>query len=140
MCQSGESTFAKRTGGGGTQGVLMVYEFKRTSFPKTGDRVWQKASFHNSSCIKKRVYIEGNPVDEEAFQDWDMWTTCYDMEEIIAIEYEDYDLQKNGECGRQQTCRLLPGRTGDVRSKLIPYVKRSRKKTGVPMKSFLLEK
>ena len=23
-------------------------------------------------------------MDEEVFQDWDMWTTCYDMEEIIA--------------------------------------------------------
>ena len=82
MRQSGESTFAKRTGGGRTQGVLPVYELKELHFPK---RVTEfgKGIFSQCSALK-RVYIEGNPVDEEVFQDWDMWTTCYDMEEIIA--------------------------------------------------------
>ena len=45
----------KGTGGGRTQGVLPVYEFKRTSFPKTGDRVWQRHLF-TMFCIKTSVY------------------------------------------------------------------------------------
>ena len=55
---------------------------KELHFPK---RVTEfgKGIFSQCSALK-RVYIEGNPVDEEVFQDWDMWTTCYDMEEIIA--------------------------------------------------------
>ena len=42
-----------------------------------------------SQCAAlKRVYIEGCPEDKEVFQDWDMWTTCYDMEEIVAPDME----------------------------------------------------
>lgn len=46
-----------------------------------------KGIFSQCSALK-RVYIEGCPVDQEVFRDWDMWTTCYDMEEIIAPNME----------------------------------------------------
>lgn len=46
-----------------------------------------KGIFSQCSALK-RVYIEGCPEDKEVFQDWDMWTTCYDMEEIIAPNME----------------------------------------------------
>ena len=55
---------------------------KELYFPKHVTQ-FGKGIFSQCSALK-RVHIEGNPVDEEVFQDWDMWTTCYDMEEIIA--------------------------------------------------------
>ena len=83
---------------------------KELHFPK---RVTEfgKGIFSQCSALK-RVYIEGNPVDEEVFQDWDMWTTCYDMEEIIAPNMRITRFCKRMEnVGGSRTCRL-PGRTG----------------------------
>ena len=46
-------------------------------------------------------------MDEEVFQDWDMWTTCYDMEEIIAPNMRITRFAKEmEECGRQQDLQI----------------------------------
>ena len=110
MCQSGESTFAKRTGSVERKVFYRCTNLKELHFPK---RVTEfgKGIFSQCSALK-RVYIEGNPVDEEVFQDWDMWTTCYDMEEIIAPNMRITRFCKRMEnVGGSRTCRL-PSRTG----------------------------
>ena len=78
-----------------------------------------------SQCsVLKRVYIEGNPVDEEVFQDWDMWTTCYDMEEIIAPNMRITRFAKEWRMWAAAGLADYLVEQGDVRSEILDsYVK-----------------
>ena len=70
------------------------------------------------------MYIEGNPVDEEVFQDWDMWTTCYDMEEIIAPNMRITRFAKEWRMWAAAGLADYLVEQGDVRSEILDsYVK-----------------
>ena len=95
---------------------------KELHFPK---RVTEfgKGIFSQCSALK-RVYIEGNPVDEEVFQDWDMWTTCYDMEEIIAPNMRITRFAKEWRMWAAAGLADYLVEQGDVRSEILDsYVK-----------------
>ena len=95
---------------------------KELHFPK---RVTEfgKGIFSQCSTLK-RVYIEGNPVDEEVFQDWDMWTTCYDMEEIIAPNMRITRFAKEWRMWAAAGLADYLVEQGDVRSEILDsYVK-----------------
>ena len=95
---------------------------KELHFPK---RVTEfgKGIFSQCSALKQ-VYIEGNPVDEEVFQDWDMWTTCYDMEEIIAPNMRITRFAKEWRMWAAAGLADYLVEQGDVRSEILDsYVK-----------------
>lgn len=73
-----------------------------------------------SQCAAlRRVYIEGCPVDEEVFQDWDMWTTCYDMDEIIAPNMEITRFAKEWRMWAAAGLADYLAEQGDVREEIL---------------------
>lgn len=95
---------------------------KELHFPKRVTK-FGKGIFSQCSALK-RVYIEGNPVDEEVFQDWDMWTTCYDMEEIIAPNMRITRFAKEWRMWAAAGLADYLVEQGDVRSEILDsYVK-----------------
>lgn len=77
-----------------------------------------KGIFSQCSALK-RVYIEGYPVDEEVFLDWDMWTTCYDMEEIIAPNMKITRFAKEWRMWAAAGLADYLVEQGDVRSEIL---------------------
>lgn len=63
-------------------------------------------------------------MDEEVFQDWDMWTTCYDMEEIIAPNMRITRFAKEWRMWAAAGLADYLVEQGDVRSEILDsYVK-----------------
>ena len=93
-----------------------------------------------SQCAAlKRVYIEGCPVDEEVFQDWDMWTTCYDMEEIIAPNMKITRFAKEWRMWAAAGLADYLVEQGDVKSEILDSYVEDLKENRSAYETLLLE-
>ena len=97
-----------------------------------------KGIFSQCSALK-RVYIEGCPVDEEVFQDWDMWTTCYDMEEIIAPNMKITRFAKEWRMWAAAGLADYLVEQGDVRSDVLDSYVEDLRENGSAYETVLLE-
>lgn len=110
---------------------------KELHFPKTVSK-FGKGIFSQCSALEQ-VYIEGCPADEEVFQDWDMWTTCYDMEEIIAPNMKITRFAKEWRMWAAAGLADYLVERGDVRSEILDSYVEDLKENRSAYETLLLE-
>lgn len=110
---------------------------KELHFPKTVSK-FGKGIFSQCSALEQ-VYIEGCPADEEVFQDWDMWTTCYDMEKIIAPNMKITRFAKEWRMWAAAGLADYLVERGDVRSEILDSYVEDLKENRSAYETLLLE-